>query len=148
MSPIPPDPAPAKWQDDAFGRRKHSSSWCWEGTGGTTSWSSIPPSPSISFTVLVGRGDTMANNDSGGCLPLTGKGPVRHDAHGASCGKSAAKGELTMSAQKRGARGTSDACPLHTQGGSDPGHNNYRPLGRKRKEGGKFTKKTYFAGSW
>jgi hypothetical protein len=73
--------------------------------------------------------------------PPTGKGPVRYDTHGASCGKSATKGELTMSAQKRRARGTSDACPLCKQGGSDLGQDDDRPLGRKRREGGKNYKK-------
>ncbi len=32
-------------------------------------------------------------------------------------------------------------CPLRTQGGRDPSHDNDHPLGRKRKEGGKNYKK-------
>jgi hypothetical protein len=47
---------------------------------------------------------------------------------------------------KRRARGTSNVCLLCTQGGSEPGHSNACPLGRKRKEGEKIKKKLTLQG--
>jgi hypothetical protein len=83
----------------------------------------------------------MADNDSGSCLPLTGKGPVRHDAHGTSCGKSAAKGELTMSAQKGGQGGHPTCAHCAHKGGVTWATTMTIPWGGSRRRGEKITKK-------
>jgi len=41
--PSPPFPNMAKWQADAFGHRKHISSWGWEGREGSTCATIAPP---------------------------------------------------------------------------------------------------------